>query len=109
VPQVRGLISGARAAEGYRTRSVSTVDEISASFADDPPAVDLAVIDARLLGPDGLPVPPDVPVVLTGGAAPPVELDGRADVRVVNEPLSLAELTQTVASLLPSTDSLVPS
>jgi hypothetical protein len=54
-------------------------------------------------------VPPDVPVVLTGGAAPPVELDGRADVRVVNEPLSLLTLTHTVASVLRSVDSPVPS
>lgn len=109
VVSVRGLIGGVLVAEGYRTLAASTVDEISACLAGDRPAVDLAVIDAQLVAPEGLRVPPEVPVVLTGQGASAVDLGGRTDVRVVAEPLSLAALTRSVAALLRPSDSLVAS
>ncbi len=74
--------------------------------------VDLAVIDSQFLLPDCLSAPPhvpDVPVILTGKWASAIDLDGRVGVRVLDEPLSLAALTQTAASLLRASDVLVPS
>jgi len=109
---VRDLISGALVAEGHRTLSASTIGEIRAGFAGHRSVVDLAVIDSRLLlgdSPDSPCVPPDVPVILTGEPASAVDLDGRTGVRVLGEPLSLAALTQSVASLLRPSDLLVPS
>ncbi len=105
VPHLRDLIGGALVAQGYRTVAASTSAEISTRLDAAPSEVDLAVIDARLLlshVPDDL-VPPDVPIVLTGDGAA-VELDGRRDVCVLGEPLSLAELTGCVTSRLGSRD-----
>ncbi len=107
-PFVRDLISGALVAEGHRTLSASTVGEIRASFAGHRPMVDVAVIDSRLFLLDSLSVPLEVPVVLTGTWASAVDLDGHKCARVSGEPLSLAALTQSVASLLRPSDILVP-
>jgi hypothetical protein len=108
-PFVRDLISGALVAEGYRTLSASTADEISASFARHRSVVDLAVIDSRFLLLDRPSVPPDVPVILTGEWASAVDLDGHTGACVLGEPLSLAALTQSVASLLRASGLLVRS
>ncbi len=109
VSHVRDLIIGALVVEGYRTLSAATVDEMTAGFAGHRPAVDLAIVDSRFLLPDGPSVPPDVPVIVTGEGTSAVDLDGRPGVSVLGEPLSLAALTQSVASLLQPSDLLVPS
>lgn len=107
VPHLRDLIDGTLVAQGYRTLAASTSAEIGIHLNAARSEVDLAVIDARLLlphVPDGLSVPPDVPIVLTGDGAATVELDGHDDMCVLGEPLSLAELTGWVANRLPSRD-----
>jgi len=104
---VRDLICAVLVAEGYRTRSASTVEEIDACFSPDRPPVDLAVIDAQLLAPDGLPVPTGTPVVLMGNGADAADLTRREDVCVVAEPLSLAALTRTVTQMLRPSEDLV--
>jgi signal transduction histidine kinase len=109
IPYVRDLISGALLAEGYRSLSASTTDDINAGFARHPSMVDLAVIDSQFLLPEGPPVPPGVPVILTGKRVNAVDLEGRAGVCVLGDPLSLAALTRSVASLLRPADLLVPS
>lgn len=97
---VRELICGALASEGCRTRCVSTVEEVGDCFAGGLPSVDLAVIEAELLQSADLPVPPTVPVIVTGEAATEVDLGGRADVIAAEEPLSLEALTESVAGML---------
>jgi signal transduction histidine kinase len=108
-PFVRELISGALVAEGYRTLTASTVDEMTAGVAGHQSVVDLAVIDSQFLLPEGPPVPQGVPVILTGKWASAVDLEGRASVCVLGDPLSLAALTQSVANLLRPADLLVSS
>lgn len=108
-PNVRDLISGALVAEGHSTRCAATVEEVGACFSEGRPAVDLVVIDARLVGAAGLPVPPGIPVVLTGDAAAVPDLGGRADVILVGEPLSLAALVRSVADALRPSGTLVAS
>ena len=108
-PNVRDLISGVLVAEGYRTVTASSVDELGACFTGRRPAVDLAVIDSQLLVGHGLSVPPSIPVVLTGAAGSARDLEGHPDLCVVGEPLSLATLAECVMDRLRPADSLVPS
>ena len=107
VPFVRDLINAALMSEGYRTLSASTAEELEAGFAGPRSAVDLAVIDSQLLHSDGLSVPADIPVIVTGESAAVVDLDRHHNVRVLGEPLSLAALTRSVADLLQPSDLLV--
>lgn len=106
---VRDLIGGALSADGHRTLTASTEDEILAGLRTDSPMADLAVVDARLFPAGLLRLRSHVPIILTGPEAATVELDGLTDVYVVGDPLVLSALTQRVASILRSESSLVMS
>lgn len=108
-PYVRNLISGVLAAEGHHTLTASTVDEIGACFVHEQPTVDVLVLDSQLLLSNRLAVPPDVSVIATGDWPPTARLGEHPDVRVVGGPLSLAALTEAVADVIGSADSLVRS
>ena len=107
VPFVRDLITGALAAEGHETIPASTAGEVDALLTEQRSVVDLVVIDSSFIRSDIDLVPADIPVVVTGPAANLTGLDVQGAVRVLDEPLSLAVLTRSVAALLPSSDLLV--
>ena len=104
---VRGLIAGALIAEGCRTRAASTADEVRSCIAADRDPIDLVVVDARILDPDLANA--TSPVVVIGRPATALDPEGRVELHVLDEPLSLADLVRTVTSLLRPVDSLVPS
>jgi len=108
VQYIRELIKGVLVANGYSTVAASTVDEIRTCFDAGRAAPGVAVVDAGLFDPAVPTVPADVPVVLIG-PAPSGDVTARDDVRVIDEPLSLASVTDAVAELSGRSPSLVAS
>lgn len=99
VAYVRDLIGGALVAEGHRVVSASTDTELASFVAGCRSGIDLAVVDVGLLADGRLraAIPDDLRVVVIGEST--IELGDSRNVRVLDGPLSLADLTDCVASL----------